>query len=171
MSLLKIKGRVWKFGDNISTDLLMPNIAESHHGYTYEQKAKYVMYANRPGWVNEVKKGDIIVGKNNFGCGSSRPAAGSVKALGISCILAESVSRIFFRNSISLGLPVFEVPGIYNFCNEGDVLEIKPDLGEVKNLTTCKTLLLNLMSEESPPMQILKAGGLEQVLKKELHLS
>lgn len=167
MSLI-FKGRVWKFGDNISTDLMMPGfIYRQRPDMTFKELAKYAMYSNRPGWAEQVIPGDIIVGGNNFGCGSSRLSAGPLKALGISCVLAESIARIFFRNSISMGLPIITAPGITSICNEGDILNVNIENGEINNLTKIKTIKGEPMPEDSPPMQILKAGGIIALLENE----
>lgn len=167
MSLI-LKGRVWKFGDNINTDLMMPGFAvKTRPDMTDKEAAKYVMYANRPGWAEQVRLGDIIIGGRNYGCGSSRVAAGPLKALGISCIIAESMARIFFRNCINFGLPVMIAPGITDFCQEGDILEANIISGEIKNLTTGNTMNVQPLNEDSPPMQILKAGGIISLLEKE----
>lgn len=161
------KGNVWKFGDNINTDLIMPSVAYVKVGHNYLELAKYVMYNIRPGWVEKVKKGDILIGGKNFGCGSSRPAAGPLKALGISCIIAESISRIFFRNSISLGLPAIEAPSIRGFCIENDILKINIGSGEIWNISTGKKMKVKPLDKNSPPMQILKAGTLHEYFKKQ----
>lgn len=160
------EGRIWKFGDSISTDLLKPQITRVKH-MTNAEAAKHVMSANRPGWVDQVKPGDIIIGGKNFGCGSSRVAIGPIKELGISCIIAESMARIFFRNSINYGFPVMIAPGITDFCQEGDVLRINVITGVIENITTQKDMKVEPLPEDSPPMQILKVGGILAQLKKE----
>ena len=110
-----LRGRVWIFGDNISTDLLMPGFAAmSNPDMSPEESARYCMYSNRPGWAEQVRPGDLIVAGKNFGCGSSRPGSKILKTLGIGAVIAESVSRIFFRNSINLGFPIITCPGIHD---------------------------------------------------------
>lgn len=160
------KGRVWKFGDNISTDLLKPQITRVKN-MTNSDAAKYVMSTNRPGWVDQVEVGDIIVGGKNFGCGSSRLAIGPIEELHISCIVADSIARIFFRNAINYGFPVLIAPGITNFCQEGDVLRINVITGVIENVTTKKEMRGEPLPEDSPPMKILKAGGILEKLNKE----
>jgi len=169
---LIVEGRVWKFGDNINTDLMMPGFAvKIRPDMKDEEAAKYVMYSNRPGWVERVQPGDIIVGGRNFGCGSSRVVAKPLKALGIQCVLAESLARIFFRNSINSGLPVMTAPGIKEFCMEGDIIRADITTGKIENLTTGKTMQTDPLPEDSPPLRILMAGGLNALLEKEfLHL-
>jgi 3-isopropylmalate/(R)-2-methylmalate dehydratase small subunit len=166
---LIIEGRIWKFGDNISTDLLKPQITRVNN-MTNSEASKYVMYANRPRWTEKVKPGDIIVGGKNFGCGSSRLAIGPIKELGISCILAESIARIFFRNAINFGFPLLVTPGISDFCEEGDTLKINIATGTVQNISTQKEIFTIPLPENSPPMLILGAGGIIEYLKKELSL-
>jgi 3-isopropylmalate/(R)-2-methylmalate dehydratase small subunit len=160
------ENRIWKFGDNISIDLLKPQITRVRN-MTNTEAAKYVMYANRPTWIDEVESGDIIVGGKNFGCGSSRLAIGPIKELGISCIIAESMARIFFRNAINYGFPVLIAPGIQNLCQEGEVLRINIITGEIKNITLNTEMKVEPLPQGSPPMQILKAGGIIEFLKQE----
>ena len=164
-----IKGRVWKFGDNISTDLIMPGFAAlSNPDMTPEDAAEYCMVSNRPGWASEVKKGDIIIAGRNFGCGSSRPGSKILKALGISIVVAESVSRIFFRNSINLGFAVITCPGICGRFDEGDTIEVNMNTGVIMSLTNGKTIQGEALPEGSPPEQILRAGGIIPMLERAL---
>jgi len=92
---MKFRARVWKFGDNINTDLILPIQA---FYLTPQEQTRFVFHANRPGWVDQVQPGDIIVGGKNFGMGSSRPAARSLKNLGLGCLIAHSINGLFFRN-------------------------------------------------------------------------
>ena len=158
-----IEGKVWKFGDKISTDLMMPGFSRGRG----LERAKYCMYSNRPGWSNQVQKGDIVVGGKNFGCGSSRAAALNLQLLGVSAVVAESIGRIFFRNSINLGLPAIIAPGIMSIVEEGERIRINLEAGEITNLTTGRTLRFGPMPADSPPMQILKAGGILRMLEQE----
>jgi len=158
-----IEGKVWKFGDKISTDLMMPGFSKG----SGLERAKYCMYSNRPGWSDQVQKGDIVVGGKNFGCGSSRAAAINLQLLGVSAVVAESIGRIFFRNSINLGLPAVIAPGISAIVEEGDRIRIDLEKGEITNLMTGKTLRFDPLPEDSPPMQILKAGGILRMLEEE----
>ena len=162
-------GRVWKFGDKLSTDLMMPGFAVlTKPGISDEEAAKFCMTANRPGWAQQVQKGDIIVAGQNFGCGSSRPAQRMLRALGISVVVAESTSRLFFRNSIHTGYPVIMCPGVSQEFEEGDTAEVDLETGEVKNLTRGTALQGEALPRGSPPDQILRAGGLEPFLKEVL---
>jgi 3-isopropylmalate/(R)-2-methylmalate dehydratase small subunit len=157
-----IKGRVWIFGDNIDTDLMMPHAAfEKSLG----EQAKFVFRANRPGWVDLVKKGDIIVAGKNFGTGSSRPAALLFKTLGIEAVAAESVNGLFFKNCINFGLPVFNCPGVTESFKEGDLAEIDPQAGTIRNVATGKSLRTGVLPEML--MNIIAAGGMIELLTKE----
>lgn len=157
-----IQGRVWKFGDNISTDLMMP-------GFTLrlplQEQLKYCMNANRPGWSEQVEPGDVIVAGANFGCGSSRPAPDVLKGLGISCVLAESFSGIFHRNAVAAGLLVIDVPGVSQFFDENDVAVINPTEGIVTNLSRNTSLDFHPIPEVLN--NIIRNGGILEMLLKE----
>ena len=159
-----IKGRVWKFGDNISTDLMMPGYAT---GSNMEEISRFSMRSNRPGWVAQVKPGDIIIAGSNFGCGSSRPAARILKILGIQAVLAESISRLFLRNAINSGLVALPCRSVYQIFTEGDTAEVNVATGMVKNLVTGVIIKGVPLPEGSPPMEILRAGGIIPLLEKE----
>lgn len=159
-----IKGRVWKFGDNIDTDVIIPF---KYKARTLDPKelAQHVMEGIDPDFARKVKPGDIIVAGKNFGCGSSREQAPlAIKAAGIAAIVAESFARIFFRNAINIGLPVLEVKGISEKTDEGDLLEIDLLQGMVKNLT--KNMAFKAAPLPDMIMEILKEGGLVNYLKK-----
>jgi 3-isopropylmalate/(R)-2-methylmalate dehydratase small subunit len=160
-----LRGKVWKFGDNISTDLMLPNVA--FHASDAERPS-YCMNANRPGWAAQVHKGDIFVAGRNLGCGSSRSASRVLRDLGLACALAESASRLFLRNSINVGWPTLICPGITAVVEEGDEIEVNVDTGEVRNLSTGKTGKAEPYPEDSPPAQIMRAGGLEAFLRQVL---
>jgi 3-isopropylmalate/(R)-2-methylmalate dehydratase small subunit len=159
------EGKVWKFGDNISTDLIMPGHLMARH-LPDSEAAVYCMSNNRPGWANQVQKGDILVAGKNFGCGSSRPGARLLKELGISVILADSVSRLFFRNAINIGQPVLICEGVSKIFQEGDRAQVDLETGQVINLTSGERIQGEALPPDSPPMQILKAGGLEAFMAK-----
>lgn len=157
-----VKGKVWKFGDSISTDFMMPGFAR---GNTPMERALFCMRSNRPDFAKQVKPGDVIVGGKNFGCGSSRPAARNLIALGIGCAIAETFSRTFFRSAINLNFPVLYCEGISEAFNEGDILEANFITGQVKNLTSGKVLKAAPLPEIA--LNMLKAGGVVELLKKE----
>lgn len=102
---MKFTARVWKFGDNINTDLILPNAA---FYLTQQEQLQYIFRANRPGWADLVQPGDILIGGKNFGMGSSRPAARNLKNLGIACLVADSIIGLFYRNSVNFALPAME---------------------------------------------------------------
>ncbi|ENN95603.1 3-isopropylmalate dehydratase small subunit [Methanocaldococcus villosus KIN24-T80] len=159
-----IRGRVWKFGDNVDTDAIMP---ARYLVYTEpEELAKYVMTGIDEDFPKKVKKGDIIVAGKNFGCGSSREHAPlGLKGAGISCIIAKSFARIFYRNAINLGLPLIECKDV-DKINEGDILEVDLKSGVIRNVTTGEVLYGNKLPDFM--MEILEAGGLMNYLKKRL---
>ncbi|WP_456472485.1 3-isopropylmalate dehydratase small subunit [Methanocaldococcus sp.] len=158
-----IKGRVWKFGDNVDTDAILP---ARYLIYTDpEELAKYAMTGIDEEFPKKVNKGDIIVAGRNFGCGSSREHAPiGLKALGISLVIAESFARIFYRNAINIGLPLMECKGISKKVDEGDILEVDLKTGVIKNLTKNETLQGSKLPEFM--MEILEAGGLMNYLVK-----
>ena len=164
-----IKGRVWKFGDKISTDFMVPgSLVLAKPGITPEEAASYCMHANRPTWHSEVRPGDILVAGINFGCGSSRNGSAPLKTLGISCVLADSVARIHLRNAINTGLPTLVCPGISSFVDEGEQLSVDIVSGRVRNLTQETEIKAEAWPEESPPFQIMMAGGFDEFFKKKL---
>src|SRR5919206_1141871 len=114
-----IRGRVWKFGDSIETDAINP-----YYRYpTMEELKQHTMEAYRPEFPKEVKSGDILVAGRNFGCGSSRPGL-VLREVGIVAIIAESVARLFLRNSIDRAIPIFIAPGITRIVDDGETLEL-----------------------------------------------
>ena len=159
---MKFKARVWKFGDNINTDLILPVTA---FYLSPEEQARYVFKANRPGWVDQVKTGDIIVGGRNFGMGSSRPAARSLRNLGLGCLVAQSINGLFFRNCVNFAFPALECRDVFDTFNEGDIAEVDFDAATVRNVTSGK----KLPAVGLPPklLDLLKAGGIYPLLEKE----
>lgn len=159
---MKITGRVWKFGDNINTDLILPTWVMA---LPAKEQAQHMFGANRPGWAKMVQKGDIIVAGNNYGTGSSRPGARIMKELGIGCLLADTINGLFFRNCVNYALPALEVPNITLEFNEGDIAEIDFDSGRIVNTQTGKVL----QSTPWPPMllDILNAGGVWPLLESQ----
>lgn len=162
-------GRVWKFGDRISTDFMMPgHRVLANPDLTVEEAAQFCMEANRPGWTTDVQPGDILVAGINFGCGSSRNGSQSLKALQISVVLADSISRIHLRNAVNTGLPTLVAPGISEFVEEGQELKVNIVTGEVENLATGAVLQAEPWEEGTPPYEILMAGGLDAYMKVKL---
>ena len=130
---MKVEGRTWVFGDDISTDLLYPQVAYSMDP---DEAPQAVFRANRPGWSAQVEAGDIIVGGRNFGMGSSRPAAVLLRRLGIGACIAESMTAIFLRNCINSGLPPVVCPNVRELVEEGQRVRVDLAEGMVENLET-----------------------------------
>ena len=161
---MKIKGRAWRFGDSVSTDDI---IAGRYKFRTINMKelAKHAMENIRPGFAEKVKPGDLIVAGRNFGCGSSREQAPRVlKELGISCIVAKSFARIFFRNAVNVGLPVIECPEAAESADEGDIVEVDLSKGIVRNLS--KGLEFRARPLPDFMLRILEDGGLTEHYRK-----
>ena len=132
------KGKAIKYGDNVDTDVIIP--ARYLNSSDPAELAKHCMEDIDKDFVNRVNKGDIIVADKNFGCGSSREHAPiAIKASGISCVIAETFARIFYRNSINIGLPIIECAEASKDINDGDELEIDFGSGVITNVTKNKT--------------------------------
>ncbi|MDH3942628.1 MAG: 3-isopropylmalate dehydratase small subunit [Anaerolineae bacterium] len=129
-----IQGKAWKFGKNIDTDAIIP--ARRCNTADPAELAKFCMEDADPEFVIKMSAGDLIVAGSNFGCGSSREVAPlSIKAAKVSAVVAESFARIFFRNAINIGLPIFESPEAAKAIEEGDEITVDPASGEIRNLT------------------------------------
>ena len=157
-----IKGKVWIFGDEINTDLMFPHAA---FRLPVEEQLKLVFSDNRPGWVELVSPGDIIIAGKNFGTGSSRPGALQLRRLGLSCVVADSFNGLFFRNCFGYGFTALQCPGAASMFEEGDTAVIDLLEGSVANERTGETLLGNPLSRTV--VDIADAGGLEELLIKE----
>ncbi|RBQ31509.1 3-isopropylmalate dehydratase [Arcobacter sp. FW59] len=152
----KITGKVWNFGANIDTDVIIA--ARYLNSSDPEHLAKYVMEDADPDFPKKLKKGDIIVAGENFGCGSSREHAPiALKAAGIAAVVAPSFARIFYRNAFNMGLPIFELPESLEI-KEGEEISIDLDNGEITNNTTKKTYKFIAI----PPFmqELISSGGL-----------
>ena len=123
------RGKIWRFGDNINTDLMVPQAALY---LPPAQQTRFVFAANRPGWSDLVGAGDIIVAGKNFGTGSARPAARSLRNLGVECLLAESLNGLFFRNAVNFGFLAMECPGLQAAATEGETLEVTVENWEAR---------------------------------------
>lgn len=131
---MKAHGIVHKYGDNVDTDVIIP--ARYLNSSNPEELAKKCMEDIDKEFVNRVKKGDIMVANKNFGCGSSREHAPiAIKACGISCVIAETFARIFYRNAINIGLPIIECPEAARAIEAGDEVEIDFDQGIIYDIT------------------------------------
>ena len=155
-----ISGRVWKFGDDINTDLMLPGPLSVRRAEAAQARA--VFPANRPGWVSEVRQGDTIVGGRNFGMGSSRPAARSLRNIGVGFLLAESINGLFFRNAVNFGLLALECPGVSAAFAEGDTAELSLESWSVRNPRTGQTLSV----QEVPArlLEMMLQGGVYPLL-------
>jgi len=160
---MKLKGRVFKFGDNINTDEIIP--ARYLNTIDPNILSAHCMEDADPQFAKKVKKGDIIVAGRNFGCGSSREHAPiSIKAAGISCVIAESFARIFYRNAINIGLPILENKEVAKDIEDGDIIEIDLSKGKIQDDTRG-----NEYSTQTFPQfmqKIVEAGGLMKYIKK-----
>ncbi len=162
-----MEGKVWKFGDNIDTDLIIA--ARYLNTSDPKELAKYVMEDADPDFVKKMQEGDIIVAGENFGCGSSREHAPiALKYAGVSAIIAPTFARIFYRNAFNMGLPIFELEESSQI-NEGDVIKVDMDSGEVINITTNKTYKFRAIPEFM--QELVNAGGLINFAKEEISRS
>ena len=155
-------GRVWKFGDNINTDLMLPG------PFLYrsaEEQATAVFMNIRPDWVHEVQPGDAIVGGFNYGMGSSRPAARSLRNCGVGFLLAETINGLFFRNAVNYGLLACECPGVSAAFDEGDTAEVDIDAWTVRNPRSGQTLKVTPVPPQLLAMML--GGGIYPVLARE----
>jgi len=160
-----LKGKVHKYGANVDTDVIIParylNISES------AELAKHCMEDIDSDFVSKVQPGDIIVATTNFGCGSSREHAPlAIKAAGVSCIIAKSFARIFFRNAINIGLPLLECDEAIDKTEAGDILEVELSNGQIKNLT--KGMTFTAKPYPDFMAELISDGGLIEHTKKRL---
>ena len=155
-------GKAWKFGTDINTDEIIP--ARYLNTADPDELAAHCMEDADPNFVKVVKKGDLIVAGKNFGCGSSREHAPiAIKAAGISCVIAPSFARIFYRNAINIGLPILECPQA-DEIQTGDELEVDLDAGTIRNKTQNK----EYRAAAFPPFmkELISAGGLINYVKE-----
>ncbi len=160
---MKAKGNAWKFGNNINTDEIIP--ARYLNTSDPVELAKHCMEDADPDFMKKAKPGDIIVGGTNFGCGSSREHAPiALKAADISCVIAESYARIFYRNAINIGMPIIESPEAVKSIETGNQLEIDFDNGTIFNITKNETYA----AKPFPVFmqEIISKGGLMNTIKK-----
>jgi 3-isopropylmalate dehydrogenase/3-isopropylmalate/(R)-2-methylmalate dehydratase small subunit len=163
----RLSGSAWKFGDNVDTDQIIP----ARYLVTTDpaELGRHCMEDADPEFVRKVRAGDVIVAGRNFGCGSSREHAPiAIKAAGVSAVVARSFARIFFRNAINLGLPLFETDEAGRI-QQGDVLELEPETGRIMNLTRSETY----QAQPLPPFarEIMAAGGLMNYVARKKGLS
>ena len=154
---MNAKGRVHKFGSNVDTDVIIP--ARYLNTASHKELATHCMEDIDKEFVNKVEPGDIMVAEKNFGCGSSREHAPiAIKASGVSCVIASTFARIFYRNAINIGLPILECEEAAVDIKDGDVVSVDYDTGVITNETTGKTY----QAEPFPAFiqDIIKKGGL-----------
>ncbi len=160
----EITGKVWNFGANIDTDVIIA--ARYLNSSDPEHLAKYVMEDADPEFPNKLQRGDIIVAGENFGCGSSREHAPiALKAAGVAAVVAPSFARIFYRNAFNMGLPIFELPESLEI-KEGEEISINLDAGEITNNTTNKTYKFIAIPEFM--QELISTGGLINYAKAEM---
>lgn len=160
-----IKGKVWRFGDDIDTDAIIP--ARYLNTSDPAELARHVMEDADREFPSKVRRGDIIVAGKNFGCGSSREHAPiAIKAAGIQAVIAKTFARIFYRNSFNIGLPIFESPEASERIGEGDEIEIDADKGIIRNITKSE----EYKARPIPPFmqELIESGGLIEWTKKKL---
>lgn len=154
---MKAEGRVFKYGDNVDTDVIIP--ARYLNSSDPKELAQHCMEDIDKDFVKNVQRGDIIVANKNFGCGSSREHAPiAIKAAGVSCVIAETYARIFYRNSINIGLPIMECPEAAKGIDSGDQVQVDFDSGTITDLTKGQSW----KGQAFPPFmqKIISAGGL-----------
>jgi 3-isopropylmalate/(R)-2-methylmalate dehydratase small subunit len=156
-----IRGRVWKFPANTNTDLILP---APYLRRPVAEQARAAFSTSRPGWADQVQPGDIIVAGSNFGTGSSRPAARSLRHLGIACVMADSINGLFFRNSVNYGLLALNAPGVSDLFAEGQAAEIDLASMSIRNVDTG-----GVVAAESIPgrlLELMREGGIFPALEK-----
>ncbi len=165
MSEKMLRGRAHSFGDNIDTDAIIP----ARYMVTSEpaELAKHVMEDADPDFAKKARRGDVIVAKKNFGCGSSREHAPvAIKAAGVSCVIAKSYARIFYRNAFNTGLPIFESSDAPDKIRPGDELTVDMNTGEITNLTKNEKYTAAPIPEFM--QKLLADGGLMASIKKKI---
>ena len=161
---MKFRGKVWKFGDNIDTDAIIPAryLTTSDPAYL----AAHCMEDADPEFVKKMHAGDIMVGGENFGCGSSREHAPiAIKAAGISCVIAKSFARIFYRNAFNIGLPIFESKELWDKVSNSHEIEVDGDCGIILIIDSC---IAPIQINPIPPFmqELIQDGGLMRHLAK-----
>ena len=162
---MKLKGKAHKYGDHVDTDAIIP--AQYLDTVDAAEMAGHCMQDLDPEFVNKVESGDIIVAGRNFGCGSSREHAPiAIQACGISCVIAESFARIFYRNAFNIGLPIFECAEAAEGISDGDVVEVDTDTGSITDHTTDRSFSSQALA--GPVAELVEAGGLIPIVRQRL---
>ncbi|MFC1998173.1 3-isopropylmalate dehydratase small subunit [Chloroflexota bacterium] len=162
---MKLKGKVFKYGANVDTDVIIParylNVSDP------EELAKHCMEDIDAEFISNVQPGDIIMGTTNFGCGSSREHAPlAIKTAGVSCVIAKSFARIFMRNSINIGLPLLECEEAVEKTDAGDILDVELAIGEIVNST--KNLTFHAKPYPEFMLELVSSGGLVEYTKQKI---
>jgi 3-isopropylmalate/(R)-2-methylmalate dehydratase small subunit len=162
---LKLRGKVHKYGADVNTDVIIP--ARYLNVYDPAELAQHCMEDIDPEFLKKVKAGDIIVAGTNFGCGSSREHAPlAIKAAGISCVIAKSFARIFYRNALNTGLPILECEEAVDKTQAGDILEVELSTGEIVNIT--RGLTFKAKPYPDFMLELIRAGGLIEYTKRKI---
>lgn len=163
---MKLEGKVFKYGDNVDTDVIIP--ARYLNSSEPEHLAAHCMEDIDEDFAGDVEDGDIIVGGKNFGSGSSREHAPlAIKSAGVSCVIAASFARIFYRNAVNIGLPILSCPEAVAGTEDGDRLEVDLDSGEIINIDNGETYQAEPFTGYI--QEIVKAGGLIEKVKEEIN--
>jgi 3-isopropylmalate/(R)-2-methylmalate dehydratase small subunit len=162
---MKLRGKVHKYGADVNTDVIIP--ARYLNVFDPAELAQHCMEDLDPDFLKTVKPGDIIVAGSNFGCGSSREHAPlAIKAAGISCVIARSFARIFYRNALEPGLPILECEEAADKTQSGDILEVELSTGEIKNITRGLTFKAKPFPDFM--LELIEAGGLIEYTKRKI---
>ncbi|MFW5790530.1 MAG: 3-isopropylmalate dehydratase small subunit [Bacillota bacterium] len=162
---MKLEGEVWKYGDDVDTDVIIP--ARYLNTSDPEELAKHCLEDLDSEFTDKMNSGDIIVAGDNFGCGSSREHAPlAIKAAGVSCIIANSFARIFYRNSINIGLPILESEEAVSSISEGDKISVDLDQGLIKNLSSGEEYRAKPFPEFM--QELITSGGLINYLQEKV---
>jgi 3-isopropylmalate/(R)-2-methylmalate dehydratase small subunit len=165
VTLGKMTGTAWKYGDNVDTDVIIP--ARYLNVSTAEELACHCMEDVSPGFAGDVRPGDVVVAGENFGCGSSREHAPlAIKGAGVSCVIARSFARIFYRNAINTGLPILECPEAVQETEQGDELRVDLEAGAITNMRTGRTYRTSPFPAFI--LGIIEAGGLVPYMVQDL---
>jgi 3-isopropylmalate/(R)-2-methylmalate dehydratase small subunit len=162
---MKVKGRVWKYGDDVNTDYIIPG--RYLELVDPREMAEHAMEGIDPGFSDKVREGDVIVGGSNFGCGSSREHAPlALKYAGVRAVVAESFARIFYRNAINIGLLALECPGVSGAVDEGDIVDVDVDVGKIRIPT--KGSELGFRPLPGFMVEVLNEGGLVNYIRNHM---
>jgi len=162
---MKLEGKVWKYGDNVDTDVIIPARYLNISGTA--ELAEHCLEDLDPQFLRKMEPGDIVVAGHNFGCGSSREHAPlALKGAGVGCVVARSFARIFFRNAINIGLPILTCPAAVAGSEAGQRLEVELETGTIRNRDTGQVF----QAEPFPPfmLALIRAGGLIEYTKRQL---